>query len=135
MATPDPRFVQQLRHDVDDAYVLLGRIDQAVTTISGVQRRHTARFEEIQQALDLQGARLDLHGERLERLEDGQRQTNERLDRLEGGMQEILAILHGRPADRAEGWPVRHRESRLHQRGPRGPRTSTVSARPSCRAC
>lgn len=78
MGAPDPRVVRQLRHDVDDVYELLDSTKRTVTSVAATQRRHSTRLEEIQQALDLQGGRL-------ERIEDTQRQ--------------ILDLLRARPAD------------------------------------
>jgi len=82
---PGIDLVRRLRHDVDDVYDLLNDTNTAVTTtvtkMSGVQRRHGLRLEEIQQALDLQNGRLD-------RIEDTQRQ--------------ILDLLRGRQDDAAE---------------------------------
>lgn len=66
--------MRQLRHDVDEVYELLSATEQTVTGIAGTQRRHTGRFEEVQQALDLQSGRL-------ERIEQTQRQI---LDLLRG---------------------------------------------------
>jgi hypothetical protein len=77
MGAPDPRVVRQLRHDLDDVYELLDSTNQTVTSIAATQRRHSNRLEEVQQALDLQGGRL-------ERIEDTQRQ--------------ILDLLRGRPS-------------------------------------
>lgn len=73
-APEESRAVRQLRHDVDDVYALLTTTEQTVSTIAGTQRRHTGRFEEVQQALDLQSGRLD-------RIEETQRQI---LDLLRG---------------------------------------------------
>jgi hypothetical protein len=81
MGAPDPRVVRQLRHDVDDVYGLLDSTNRTVTSVAATQRRHSTRLEEIQQALDLQGGRL-------ERIEDTQRQ--------------ILDLLRRRPADPEE---------------------------------
>ena len=78
MASPDPRAVRQLRHDVDDIYELLDSTTRSVNTIASTQGRHSSQLEEIQQALDLQNGRLDS-------IEDTQRQ--------------ILDLLRGRPED------------------------------------
>ncbi|MBP2371867.1 hypothetical protein [Pseudonocardia parietis] len=78
MGAPDPRVVRQLRHDVDDVYDLLDSTNRTVTSVAGIQRRHSTRLEEIQQALDLQNGRL-------ERIEDIQRQ--------------VLELLRGRSAE------------------------------------
>ena len=78
MASPDPRAVRQLRHEVDDAYELLDATTRSVDTIASTQHQHSSQLEEIQQALDLQNGRLD-------RIEDTQRQ--------------ILDLLRSRPDD------------------------------------
>ena len=78
MASPDPRAVRQLRHDVDDVYELLDATTRSVDTIASTQHQHSSQLEEIQQALDLQNGRLD-------RIEDTQRQ--------------ILDLLRSRPDD------------------------------------
>ncbi len=76
MGAPDPRVVRQLRHDVDDVYELLDSTNRTVISVAATQRRHSTRFEEIQQSLDLQNGRL-------ERIEDTQRQI---LTLLRGGI-------------------------------------------------
>ncbi len=76
MGAPDPRVVRELRHDVDDVYQLLDSTNRTVTSVAATQRRHSTRFEEIQQSLDLQSGRL-------ERIEDTQRQI---LTLLRGGI-------------------------------------------------
>jgi len=81
MGAPDPRVVRQLRHDVDDVYELLDSANRTVTSVAATQRRHSTRFEEIQQSLDLQNGRL-------ERIEDTQRH--------------ILDLLRGRVTDSEE---------------------------------
>jgi len=81
MGAPDPRVVRQLRHDVDDVYELLDSANRTVTSVAATQRRHSTRFEEIQQSLDLQNGRL-------ERIEDTQRH--------------ILDLLRGRVTDSGE---------------------------------
>lgn len=96
MASPEiQRRVSQLRHDVDDVYELLDTTNQTVATIAATQRRHGARLEEIQQALDLTVGglnRLDQAQHRLadtqHRLVDTQREQNVKLDA-------ILALLRG----------------------------------------
>ena len=85
VASPDPRAVRQLRHDVDDIYELLDSTTRSVNTIASTQGRHSSQLEEIQQALDLQNGRLDLQNGRLDSIEDTQRQ--------------ILDLLRGRPED------------------------------------
>jgi hypothetical protein len=108
---PDSREFRQMRHDVDDVYVLLDAtkdtLDETrrtVGTMWAVQRRHGNRLEEIQQSLDLQSGRLDRmedtqrqQGERLGRIQEAQTGQDERLGRIEDTQQEILALLRGRP--------------------------------------
>jgi septation ring formation regulator EzrA len=117
--SPDSREFRQMRHDVDDVFVLLTAVEKAVDgtretlgTVWGVQRRHGNRLEEIQQSLDLQTGRLDRmednqrhQGEglgrvegRLDRMEDNQRDQRDRLGRIEDTQQQILALLRG-PAE------------------------------------
>jgi hypothetical protein len=107
--SPESREFRQMRHDVDDVYVLLDAtkdtLDETrktVGTMWAVQRRHGNRLEEIQQSLDLQAGRLDRmedtqrqQGERLGRIEDTQQQQGERLGRIEDTQQEILTLLRG----------------------------------------
>ena len=117
--SPESREFRQMRHDVDDVFVLLTAVEKAVDgtretlgTVWGVQRRHGNRLEEIQQSLDLQTGRLDRmednqrhQGEglvrvegRLDRMEDNQRDQRDRLGRIEDTQQQILALLRG-PAE------------------------------------
>jgi septation ring formation regulator EzrA len=114
--SPESREFRQMRHDVDDVFVLLTAVEKAVDgtretlgTVWGVQRRHGNRLEEIQQSLDLQTGRLDRmednqrhQGEglvrvegRLDRMEDNQRDQRDRLGRIEDTQQQILALLRG----------------------------------------
>jgi hypothetical protein len=114
--SPESREFRQMRHDVDDVFVLLTAVERAVDgtretlgTVWGVQRRHGNRLEEIQQSLDLQTGRLDRmednqrhQGEglvrvegRLDRMEDNQRDQGDRLGRIEDTQQQILALLRG----------------------------------------
>jgi septation ring formation regulator EzrA len=114
--SPESRAFRQMRHDVDDVFVLLTAVEKAVDgtretlgTVWGVQRRHGNRLEEIQQSLDLQTGRLDRmednqrhQGEglgrvegRLDRMEDNQRDQRDRLGRIEDTQQQILALLRG----------------------------------------
>jgi septation ring formation regulator EzrA len=117
--SPESREFRQMRHDVDDVFVLLTAVEKAVDgtretlgTVWGVQRRHGNRLEEIQQSLDLQTGRLDRmednqrhQGEglvrvegRLDRMEDNQHDQGDRLGRIEDTQQQILALLRG-PAE------------------------------------
>jgi DNA-binding FrmR family transcriptional regulator len=93
--SPDSREFRQMRHDVDDVFVLLTAVEKAVDgtsktlgTVWGVQRRHGNRLEEIQQSLDLQTGRLD-------RMEDNQRHQGERLGRVEGRLDGVEGRLDG----------------------------------------
>jgi hypothetical protein len=92
MASPDPRAVRQLRHDVDDVYELLDATTRSVDTIASTQHQHSSQLEEIQQALDLQNGRLDLQNGRLD-LQNG------RLDRIEDTQRQILDLLRSHPDD------------------------------------
>ena len=75
---PDiPRKVNQIRHDPDDLYELMSQVDASQTRMAGVLLRHNNRFEELQQT-------LDLHGGRLDRIEDNQRRMDGRLDAVDG---------------------------------------------------
>ena len=100
---PDSREFRQMRHDVDDVYGLLERVDKSNTTISVTQRRHGNRLEEVQQSLDLQSGRLDRiedtqrqQADRLGRVESNQQEQGEQLGRVEGRLDEILTLLRGR---------------------------------------
>ncbi len=85
-ALPDiPRKVSQIRHDLDDLYELMSQVDRSQTRISGVLHRHNNRFEELQQT-------LDLHGGRLDRIEDNHRRQ---FEHLSAQMAEILGVLRG----------------------------------------
>jgi septation ring formation regulator EzrA len=93
--SPESREFRQMRHDVDDVFVLLTAVEKAVDgtretlgTVWGVQRRHGNRLEEIQQSLDLQTGRLD-------RMEDNQRQQGEHLGRVESRLEGIDGRLDG----------------------------------------
>jgi septal ring factor EnvC (AmiA/AmiB activator) len=113
-AQPDlPHKVSQIRHDLDDLYELMSRVEKGQTRIERVLDRHNDRFEQLQQTLDQHDGRLDgiednqhrTNG-RLDRIEDNQHQTNGRLDRIEDNhrqqfahlsaqMAEILGVLRG----------------------------------------
>lgn len=80
-----PRKASQIRHDLDDLYELMSQVDQSQTRTAGVLQRHNNRFEELQQT-------LDLHGGRLDRIEDNQRRQ---FDLLSAQMAEILGALRG----------------------------------------
>ena len=121
MAQPDPdsREFRQMRHDVDDVYMLLTATKEALDvtkesldktdktvastrellgTVWGVQRRHGNRLEEIQQSLDLQNGRFD-------RMEDTQRRQAERFDGVDGrldGVDSRLDQVDGR-LERVDG--------------------------------
>jgi len=93
---PDiPRRVAQVRHDIEDLYALQTAANDSLNTVNGQQRRLASRVEEVQQT-------LDLHGGRLDRIEDNQRQQSGRLDRIEdhltglsGQLAEVLTVLRG----------------------------------------
>jgi chromosome segregation ATPase len=92
-AQPDlPRKVSQIRHDLDDLYELTSRVERSQGLIVGVLEQHDNRFEELQQT-------LNLHGGRLDRIEDSQRRMDGRLDGLDGrldGLDNRLDGLDGR---------------------------------------
>ena len=99
-AQPDiPHKVSQIRHDLDDLYELMSRVEESQTLVVGVLEQHDKRFEELQQTLDLHGGRLDgvdgrldrMDG-RLDRIEDNQRRQ---FEHLSGQMAEILGVLRG----------------------------------------
>jgi len=98
-----PHKISQMRHDLDDLYELVSRVEQNLvsrveqveqnqTRTIGILQRHNNRFEELQQTLDLQGGRLDLQGGRLDRIEDNQRRQ---FDQLSAQLAEILGALRG----------------------------------------
>ena len=94
--SPDSREFRQMRHDVDDVYVLLTAVEKADDGTSETARHglgraaaaHGNRLEEVQQSLDLQTGRLD-------RMEENQRQQGERLGRVEGRLEGIDGRLDG----------------------------------------
>jgi hypothetical protein len=86
-----PRKVNQIHHDLDDLYELVSQVNASQTRMAGVLLRHNNRFEELQQT-------LDLHGGRLDRIEDNQ---SRQFEHLSAQMAEILGVLRG-PAPEAE---------------------------------
>ena len=86
---PDiPRRVAQVRHDIEDLYALQTTANDALNTLQGQQRRLTNRVEDVQQT-------LDLHGGRLDRIEDNQRRQTEQLAALSDQLAEVLKVLRG----------------------------------------
>ena len=86
---PDiPRRVAQVRHDIEDLYALQTTANDALNTLQGQQRRLTNRVEDVQQT-------LDLHGGRLDRIEDNQRRQTEQLAALSDQLAEVLKVLQG----------------------------------------
>ncbi|MBA2323810.1 MAG: hypothetical protein M3Z25_04005 [Actinomycetota bacterium] len=86
---PDiPRRVAQVRHDVEDLYQLQASANATLSKIGGSQLRLTNRVDEVQQT-------LDLHGGRLDRIEDNQRRQSQQLDGFATQLTEILAALRG----------------------------------------
>ena len=84
---PDiPRRVAQVRHDIEDLYELQSSANATLTKIGGSQLRLTNRVDEVQQT-------LDLHGGRLDRIEDNQRRQSQQLDGLAEQLGEILTAL------------------------------------------
>lgn len=86
---PDiPRRVAQVRHDIEDLYALQTTANDVLNTLQGQQRRLTNRVEDVQQT-------LDLHGGRLDRIEDNQRRQTEQLAALSDQLAEVLKVLRG----------------------------------------
>ena len=86
---PDiPRRVAQVRHDIDDLYALQTTANNALNTLTGQQRRLANRVDEVQQT-------LDLHGGRLDRIQDNQRRQSEQLAELSDQLAEVLKVLRG----------------------------------------
>ena len=117
---PDiPRRVAQARHDIEDLYALQTTANDVLNTLQpeplavrrvladpprrvgmadvwmyeqtllqGQQRRLASRIEEVQQT-------LDLHGGRLDRIEDNQRRQSEQLAGLSDQLAEVLTVLRG----------------------------------------
>ena len=63
----------------------MSQVDASQTRMAGVLLRHNNRFEELQQT-------LDLHGGRLDRIEDNQRQQ---FEHLSAQMAAVLSVLRG----------------------------------------
>ncbi|HEY6423665.1 MAG TPA: hypothetical protein VIY28_10555 [Pseudonocardiaceae bacterium] len=97
---PDfPHKVSQIRHDLDDLYELMSQVDSSQTRISGVLHRHNNRFEELQQTLDLHGGRLDRIEDNQRRMQDSQQRLEDNQDRMDGrlgGMDGRLDGMDGR---------------------------------------
>lgn len=85
MAEELPHRGSQIRHDLDGLYELMSQVEQSQIGVEGVLRRHNNRFEELRQT-------LDLHGGRLDRIEDNQRRQFEYLSTQ---LAEILGALRG----------------------------------------
>jgi septal ring factor EnvC (AmiA/AmiB activator) len=99
-ALPDtPRKVNQIRHDLDDLYELMSQVDASQTRMAGVLLRHNNRFEELQQTLDLHGGRLDRIEDNQRRMQDSQQRLEDnqhrQFERLSAQMAEILGALRG----------------------------------------
>jgi chromosome segregation ATPase len=86
---PDiPRRVAQVRHDIEDLYDLQTAANDSLNKINGRHQRLVSRVEEVQQT-------LDLHGGRLDRIEDNQRRQSEQLVGLSDQLTEVLNVLRG----------------------------------------
>jgi archaellum component FlaC len=86
---PDiPRRVAQVRHDFEDLYDLQTAANDSLNKINGRHQRLVSRVEEVQQT-------LDLHGGRLDRIEDNQRRQSEQLVGLSDQLTEVLNVLRG----------------------------------------
>jgi hypothetical protein len=62
--------------------------NDVLNALQGQQHRLTSRVEEVQQT-------LDLHGGRLDRIEDNQRRQSEQLAGLSDQLAEVLTVLRG----------------------------------------
>ncbi len=99
-AQPDiPHKVSQIRHDLDDLYELMSRVEKSQTRMAGVLLRHNNRFEELQQTLDLHGGRLDRIEDNQRRMQDSQQRLEDnqhrQFEHLSAQIAEILGVLRG----------------------------------------
>lgn len=88
-----------MRHDLDDLYELMSRVDSSQARISGVLHRHNNRFEELQQTLDLHSGRLDRIEDNQRRMQDSQQRLEDnqsrQFEQLSAQIAEILGVLRG----------------------------------------
>ncbi|MGH3899444.1 MAG: hypothetical protein ACRDTA_14635 [Pseudonocardiaceae bacterium] len=67
-------------------------VEESQTLVIGVLEQHDKRFDELQQTLDLHGGRLDRIEDNQQRLEDNQ---HRQFEHLSGQIVEILGVLRG----------------------------------------
>jgi len=85
--------VAQVGHDIEDLYQLQTSANDSLTKLNGRHLRLANRVDEVQQALDLQGGRLD-------RIEHNQRRQSQQLDGLAEQLAQVLTALRGpNPSD------------------------------------
>jgi hypothetical protein len=90
---PDiPHKVSQIRHDLDDLYELVSRVQKSQTLVLGILEQHDSRFDAHDKRFNELQQTLDLHGGRLDQIEDNQRQQ---FEHLSAQMTEILGVLRG----------------------------------------
>jgi septal ring factor EnvC (AmiA/AmiB activator) len=87
-----PHRVNQIHHDLDDLYELMSQVDQSQTRIAGILLHHNNRLDELQQTLDLHGGRLDRIEDNQRQMQDSQRQQ---FEHLSAQIAEILGVLRG----------------------------------------
>jgi septal ring factor EnvC (AmiA/AmiB activator) len=67
---PTRRHYWQMRHDVDDVYDLLGKVDRKVDALARTQDEHSARFDAVDKQLtELRGQFSVMQGQLVEVLQ------------------------------------------------------------------
>lgn len=90
---PDlPHKVSQMRHDLDDLYELVSQVERRQKRAESILLRHSNRLDELQQTLDLHGGRLDRIEDSYRRLEDNQQRQ---FEQLSAQVAEVLGLLRG----------------------------------------
>ncbi|MGH3916589.1 MAG: hypothetical protein ACRDTC_24735 [Pseudonocardiaceae bacterium] len=87
---PDlPHKVSQIRHDLDDLYELMSQVERSQIRTAGILQRHSNRFEELQQTLDLHGGRLDRIEHSQRQMQDSQRQMQDSQRQMQDGLRQM----------------------------------------------
>jgi TolA-binding protein len=61
---PTRRHYWQMRHDVDDVYDLVGKVDRKVDALARTQDEHTARFDAVDRRFDaIEGQLAEMRGQ------------------------------------------------------------------------
>jgi septal ring factor EnvC (AmiA/AmiB activator) len=90
---PTPRHYWQMRHDVDDVYDLVGRVERKVDAVAAVQSEQSGQLIGIQQTLREHDARFDAVDARFDRVEGQFTEVRGQLAEVRGQLAEVRGQL------------------------------------------